>query len=479
MESFLSNNVNQSDWGNIVNANVLKSSAAGDAANFTVDTAMIVPALRHMAGLEYNAIPLNSAQKNMTSKLPSSCDYKSDVESVTLWHGSILDLGVEESMLLDLNRREKEGDKKDEEGGGEIEGEEVSGDKVRGQGEDIEGGTSITQQNESFNVEVKMGVGVSGSDETSNRSPLLPPSVHTTPPSPLSKQQKKYQAISCIEVIEHLPTQQDAAIALETILCKYKPDFAFFSTPNYESNGAIRRAATNMISNNTPNNSVGKKKDNKIESDGVANISISASNLKNDDLLDVPMDVDEVEVEVAESFREADHKFEFTRQQFRDWACEGVRVSAGEYEVTFSEVGASLPGMGDKGGLDGDEQVHNLGDKDKGKAKEEGDEKERENVLVGDVCGMERGRYIDVDGSLRRSRERGCGGASQVAIFRRIKMELEYCRTVENNVVSTCSYAADKKEEEIEKQDMSRNITEGNITKSAPASLFWRWNSSQ
>ena len=33
-------------------------------------------------------------------------------------------------------------------------------------------------------------------------------------------------------------------------------------------------------------------------------------------------------------------------------------------------------------------------------------------------------RYNDLDGSLKRGRERGCGGASQVAIFRRIKGEI-------------------------------------------------------
>ena len=61
---------------------------------------MIVPSLRHMAGLEYNIEPLKMARKGIVPFLPpagSRC--KLELESLTLWHGSILSEGVERSMV--------------------------------------------------------------------------------------------------------------------------------------------------------------------------------------------------------------------------------------------------------------------------------------------------------------------------------------------------------------------------------------------
>ena len=353
------------------------------------------------------------------------------------------------------------------------------------QGEDLTGSISIIQQNESRGVEEGAEVAVSVGDKISNRGPTSPTPISTTSSSSPSNQPKRYQAISCIEVIEHLPSKHDAALALETILCKYKPDFAFFSTPNYESNGAIRRAATNMNPKNIPKNTLenspksskGIIKGKKISSESSSSISASASNLKNENQLNVPMDMDVVEVEVPESFRESDHKFEFTRQQFRDWACEGVRVSGGEYEVSFSEVGAGLQGMTDKKGvLNEDEKVYILSDVVQENEME--DEMEK-GGLVGDVCGIESGRYVDIDGSLRRSRERGCGGASQVAIFRRIKTESENRETDKNDDMNMCGDGVGKIEGEIKMEGGNiMSIPKENNVKKNPASLFWRWSSS-
>jgi hypothetical protein len=283
-------------------------------------------------------------------------------------------------------------------------------------------------------------------------------------PNTAHKNFAQYDAISCIEVIEHLPSERDAALALERILCHFHPNYAIFSTPNYESNRAIRMAADGFPfkkhakqSELTRDNKYTKSKENFVPILGqegpdlgcVDDNSAPASTL------------------APESFRESDHKFEFTRQEFRDWAYAGLRAAGGQYEVQFTEVGCRLPGMGGvEGGSDVDgERLSGVGSGDR----DGGEGIHRRDGAVGPgVCGVEgapsdpmcvgpdsdSGRYVDTDGSLKRSRERGCGGASQVAIFRLIKHG-----SVDR--ASTYAYSDDVPVAQEEK----------------PAStLFWKWS---
>ena len=79
--------------------------------------------------------------------------------------------------------------------------------------------------------------------------------------------------VVCIEVIEHLPSIEDARKAAVNVLSSLQPRIAIFTTPNYEANSVLASAAKS-----TPG--------------------------KNDKGI---------------KFREADHKFEFTRKECLTW----------------------------------------------------------------------------------------------------------------------------------------------------------------
>ena len=113
-----------------------------------------------------------------------------------------------------------------------------------------------------------------------------------------------WDVVSCIEVIEHLPSVDEAA-QLALAVLGLRPRFAIFSTPNKEANVLIRAASQGMLS-----------KDEKIE----------------------PTYLDE-------KFRHYDHHFEFSRQQFTDW-CEGVlRLARADYSIEYTTLGNLLPQM--------------------------------------------------------------------------------------------------------------------------------------
>lgn len=303
------------------------------------DSSMRIPTLKHITGLEYNIDPLKVAKKRLLAKLPRKEDMESDFTSFSLWHGSILDEGVERYMQI---------------------GSEKGAEKE-----------------------------ISHSEPASN---FLHPS---------SRMKSRFQAISCIEVIEHLPTEEDAAYALKKVLCDFQPEYALFSTPNYESNYAIRTAAALKPRKKSLNTGEGEPSVEGTDSAGAVQ-----------------------EDPTPESFREADHKFEFTREQFRDWAYAGLMASGGQYEVQFTEVGSGLPGMGgsEKGPLRGQEEGMPDVDWQQGARSGEGGQVQEEALPSEDSTyreGLLCGLYTDEDGTLQRSRDRGCGGASQVAIFRR------------------------------------------------------------
>ena len=119
-----------------------------------------------------------------------------------------------------------------------------------------------------------------------------------------------WQVVTCIEVIEHLPSVHAAAEALKRILCVLRPEVAVFTTPNHEANRAIRRAVLGDEADSHPS--------------------------------------------MEHVFREEDHKFEFSRQQFRDWAMDGVAATGGRYTVDYVELGTTLPGMRSCDGSEGE-----------------------------------------------------------------------------------------------------------------------------
>ena len=353
------------------------------------DISMRIPTLKHITGLEYNIDPLKVAKKRLLAKLPRKEDMRRDFTSFSLWHGSILDEGVERDMQAVSERGTEE--------------------------EAAHCNTSSTEV--AYN------------------------SLHLN-----SRMKARFQAISCIEVIEHLPTEEDAAYALKKVLCDFQPEYALFSTPNYESNYAIRTTAAIKPRKKVPHTVEGEPVVEGLHKEGAVQ-----------------------EDPTPESFREADHKFEFTRQQFRDWAYAGLKASNGQYEVQFTEVGCGLPGMGgsEKGPLKGQEEgmpnveweegMPNV-EWEQGMSSGEGGQVQGGDALPSEDStyrtGLLYGVYTDEDGSLMRSRDRGCGGASQVAIFRRKKANV--------GADVTSAPHADAAEK-------------GARSGGKPATLFWSW----
>ena len=340
------------------------------------DSSMRIPTLKHITGLEYNINPLKVAKKRLLAKLPRKEDMESDFTSFSLWHGSILDEGVERDMQTGSEK---------------------------GTGKDIAHSESA--------------------------------------PNSLYSSSRRFQAISCIEVIEHLPTEEDAAYALKKVLCDFQPEYALFSTPNYESNYAIRTAAA-----------IKPRKKTLQTCEGERDPSVEGSD-KEGAVQEEP---------TPESFREADHKFEFTREQFRDWAYAGLMASGGQYEVQFTEVGSGIPGMGgcEKGSLRGQEEGMPDVRWQQGASSGEGGQVQGGDALPSEdstyreglLCGI----YTDEDGTLQRSRDRGCGGASQVAIFRRKK----------------ASVSADVTRVPAGPDAAEKGVRGGD----KPATLFWSWD---
>jgi syndecan 1 len=116
---------------------------------------------------------------------------------------------------------------------------------------------------------------------------------------------------------------------LRALLVDGAPRELMVSTPNYESNAAVRAAARGAPTPPTipPTGGGGSGR-------GEA---------------------------LPEPYRETDHKFEWTRAQFRAWAEGGAAAAAvgagGCYRVDHVELGARLPGMAGPDGCGGATQV--------------------------------------------------------------------------------------------------------------------------
>ena len=119
-----------------------------------------------------------------------------------------------------------------------------------------------------------------------------------------------FDVVSCIEVIEHLQIM-DAMMAATFLLLRCRPKYVIFSTPNSEANEAIRLLPLKTLK-------------------AVAD--------------------DRPSEEGKGSFREADHKFEFSRAQFKDWVDELIKNTNDTYRAEFTSVGNLLPGSIDFGG---------------------------------------------------------------------------------------------------------------------------------
>lgn len=128
---------------------------------------------------------------------------------------------------------------------------------------------------------------------------------------------------------------------LERVLCEFRPLHAIFSTPNYEANTAIRAAVAEDAVGVLVAKSVGV-----VDGDGTADGS-SIGDQPSPSLCSHPSLSPTINHTKEELFREKDHKFEFTRLEFRNWAEAGLLAADGRYEVQFAEVGCKLPGMND------------------------------------------------------------------------------------------------------------------------------------
>ena len=114
-----------------------------------------------------------------------------------------------------------------------------------------------------------------------------------------------FEALTCIEVIEHLSSEAEALTAGVVALQSIQPNIAIFTTPNYETNTILSRLS-------------GEKLDDSVIASGIM------------------------------PFREADHKFEWTRSQFQAWAaqvCSELPVcceqhkAVSPYSVDFADIG--------------------------------------------------------------------------------------------------------------------------------------------
>ena len=107
---------------------------------------------------------------------------------------------------------------------------------------------------------------------------------------------RTFDAVTCIEVLEHLPDEESAARAGASLLAVARR-LAVFTTPNAEAN-VLMEAATA----------------------GITHVPAGARS--------------------SGAFRDVDHKFEWTRAQLRDWALAAAAASGGNWEVSLLTLGA-------------------------------------------------------------------------------------------------------------------------------------------
>ncbi|CAL1402882.1 unnamed protein product [Linum trigynum] len=106
-----------------------------------------------------------------------------------------------------------------------------------------------------------------------------------------------FDIATCLEVIEHME-EEDASLFGDVVLSYFRPKILIVSTPNYEYNVILQKSAGSQEEDS----------DEKVHSQTC-------------------------------KFRNFDHKFEWTRQQFSEWACQLAEKH--NYNVEFGGVGGT------------------------------------------------------------------------------------------------------------------------------------------
>ncbi|CAI0545522.1 unnamed protein product, partial [Linum tenue] len=106
-----------------------------------------------------------------------------------------------------------------------------------------------------------------------------------------------FDIATCLEVIEHME-EEDASLFGDVVLSYFRPKILIVSTPNYEYNVILQKSAGSQEEDS----------DEKVHSQTC-------------------------------KFRNFDHKFEWTRQQFSEWACQLAEKH--NYNVVFGGVGGT------------------------------------------------------------------------------------------------------------------------------------------
>lgn len=143
------------------------------------------------------------------------------------------------------------------------------------------------------------------------------------------KYSNKIDIVSCIEVIEHLPSIKVAEIAVINILQYIRPKVCLVSTPNIEVNPLIYEEFKRQckLYGYQPEDS--------------------------EDIDDEEIDGDEY-LTGPNRLRERDHKFELTRKEYHEFVDRCLlaisQISSINYDVTFVELGCRLSGLTGAGG---------------------------------------------------------------------------------------------------------------------------------
>jgi hypothetical protein len=105
-----------------------------------------------------------------------------------------------------------------------------------------------------------------------------------------------FDAVVCVEVLEHLADEEEAALAGAGLL-RLARRLAVFTTPNADANAAMQAAAA-----------------------GVHHLPPDAR--------------------ASGAFRDADHKFEWSREQFAAWARTAADAAGGGWRIALMQLGA-------------------------------------------------------------------------------------------------------------------------------------------
>lgn len=165
-------------------------------------------------------------------------------------------------------------------------------------------------------------------------SVLRAPDPHPRPPSSTTTAQEGvgalasaprcWDVVSCVEVIEHLESEEAATRLLVDVLRVLRPAVAVFTTPNNEVNDMLERMSHEDV-----------------DSDALHQNCAEQQSAAGGDR----------HTNVKQRFRELDHKFEFSRPEFHAWAHNGLLISKQQgYELTFAEVGQKMAGGTSFGG---------------------------------------------------------------------------------------------------------------------------------